>query len=258
MTDQIYNEDCLETMARMSDGFIDLTVTSPPYDDLRTYNGYSFEFEKVAQELYRITKQGGVVVWVVGDATIKGSETGTSFKQALYFKECGFNLHDTMIYHKNNYIPLSHNRYEQAWEYMFVLSKGKPSTFHPIKRKNRQVGQIKGGTFRQDKDIQGKRHKDIGVAEESIMSNIWSYDVGMNNSSKDKIAFLHSAIFPEKLAADHIQSWSNAGDIVYDPFLGSGTTAKMAQYLRRHYIGSEISREYCEIAEKRTAQTVLL
>ena len=94
-------------MARMPDGFIDLTVTSPPYDNLRAYSGYSFDFEAVAKELYRVTKQGGVVIWVVGDATIKGSETGTSFRQALFFKEIGFNLHDTMIYAKNSYVPLS-------------------------------------------------------------------------------------------------------------------------------------------------------
>jgi site-specific DNA-methyltransferase (adenine-specific) len=122
---KVYNENCLDTMKRMSDNFIDLTVTSPPYDDLRKYNGYSFEFEKIAKELYRITKKGGVLVWVVGDQTTKGSESGTSFKQALYFKEIGFNLHDTMIYKKTKYIPLTHNRYEQEFEYMFIFSKGK-------------------------------------------------------------------------------------------------------------------------------------
>lgn len=124
MINQNYNEDCLETMARMPDNYLDLTVTSPPYDGLRKYNGYSFDFESVAKELYRVTKDGGVVVWVVGDATVKGSESGTSFRQALFFKECGFNLHDTMIYRKANYIPLTHKRYEQEFEYMFIFSKG--------------------------------------------------------------------------------------------------------------------------------------
>ena len=129
---KIYNENCLDTMTKMPDNFVDLTVTSPPYDSLRVYNGYSFDFEAVAKELFRVTKQGGIVVWVVADATTKGSETGTSFRHALFFKEIGFNLHDTMIYAKNSYMPLTHNRYEQAWEYMFVLSKGRPSTFRPI------------------------------------------------------------------------------------------------------------------------------
>ena len=137
---KIYNENCLDTMARMPNGFVDLTVTSPPYDNLRTYNGYSFDFEAVAKELYRVTKQGGVVVWVVGDATIKGSESGTSFRQALFFKEIGFNLHDTMIYAKNNPIPLNHNRYEQQFEYMFVFSKGKPNTFNAIKVRTKTGG----------------------------------------------------------------------------------------------------------------------
>jgi DNA modification methylase len=124
--------DCLEVMKKIPDGSVDLVLTSPPYDNLRTYNGYNFDFEGIAKELHRVTKDGGVIVWVVGDATIKGSETGTSFKQALYFKEIGFNLHDTMIYHKNNYPPLTHNRYEQCFEYMFVFSKRYLKSFNPI------------------------------------------------------------------------------------------------------------------------------
>ena len=252
-----YNENCLDTMARMPDGFIDLTVTSPPYDNLRTYNGYSFDFEAVAKELFRVTKQFGVVVWVVGDATIKGSETGTSFKQALYFKEIGFNLHDTMIYAKNNYIPLTHNRYEQQFEYMFIFSKGRPKTFYPIMRDNAQAGRIKGGTFNQDGKTLSKRHKDIGVTSKSICPNIFFYNVGMMNSTKDRFAFEHRAVFPEQLANDHIISWSNEGDLIYDPFMGSGTTAKMSIINKRNWIGSEISEEYCKIIERRitTAST---
>lgn len=248
---KIYCESNLETMAKMPDDFVDLVVTSPPYDDLRNYNGYSFDFESIAKELLRIIKQGGILVWVVNDKTNKGSESLTSFKQALYFKEIGFNVHDTMIYAKSNYIPLTHNRYEQQFEYMFVFSKGKPKTFNPLMKENKQVGQIKGGTFRQNKDEKGAKHKDIGVAKESIKPNIWFYNVGMANSTKDKIAFNHSAIFPQQLANDHIVSWSNEGDLVYDPFMGSGTTAKMAMLNNRNYIGSEISKEYCEIAEQR-------
>jgi len=128
---KIYNEDCLDTMKHMPDNFIDLVVTSPPYDKLRDYKGFTFDFENIAKELYRVTKQGGVVVWVVADATVNGSETGTSFKQALYFKEIGFNLHDTMIYYRWSG-PLTHRRYEQEFEYMFILVKGKLETFNPI------------------------------------------------------------------------------------------------------------------------------
>lgn len=248
---EIYNENNLDTMNRMPDNCIDLTVTSPPYDDLRNYNGYSFDFENVANELFRITKQGGVLIWVVNDKTDKGSESLTSFKQALYFKEIGFNVHDTMIYAKSNYIPLTHNRYEQQFEYMFVFSKGKPKTFNPLMKGNKQVGQIKGGTFRQSKDEKGARHKDIGVAKESIKPNIWFYNVGMANSTKDKIAFNHSAIFPEQLAQDHILSWSNEGDLVYDCFGGSGTTCKMSFLNKRKCIMSEISLEYCELSKQR-------
>ena len=247
---KIYNENCLETMAKMPDCFVDLTVTSPPYDGLRTYNGYSFPFEDIAKELYRITKQGGVVVWVVGDATIKGSETGTSFKQALYFKEIGFNLHDTMIYQSPK-PPLTHNRYEQAFEYMFVFSKGKPNTFNVIKEPSKNAGKKCEGTIRQTgRELQGK-HKPGIVNDMKYRSNIWFYATGMNKTTTDKFAYEHPAMFPEQLANDHIISWSNEGDLIYDPFMGSGTTAKMAILNKRNYIGSEISKEYCEIAEKR-------
>ena len=254
---KIYNENCLETMLRMPDCFIDLTVTSPPYDNLREYKGYSFPFEDIAKELYRVTKEGGVVVWVVGDAVINGSESGTSFKQALFFMECGFKLHDTMIYKKNNFIPLNHKRYEQVFEYMFILCKAKLNTFNPIKIRSITAGQTKNwSNLGATKDLENtnklKQKEEITTTDEyRIKDNIWDYNVGQNQSTKDKVAFEHPAVFPEQLAADHIYSWSNEGDLVYDCFMGSGTTAKMAHLQKRNWIGSEMSKEYCEIAEKR-------
>ncbi len=242
----IYNEDCLETMARLEVGSIDLTVTSPPYDNLRLYNGYSFDFEAVARELYRITKDGGVVVWVVGDATIDGSETGTSFRQALFFKEIGFNLHDTMIYQKHNFSNPSSNRYHQIFEYMFVFSKGKPKTFNALKdRPNVEAGKIGSwgkNTSRQVDGTMVERKRKVNT-EFGMRYNIWRI--------KTEMKPLHPAPFPEELAKDHVLSWSNPGDIVYDPFMGSGTTAKVAIETDRKYLGSEISSEYWEIAQKR-------
>jgi len=249
---KIYNENCLDTMTKMPDGFVDLTVTSPPYDGLRTYNGYSFPFNDIAKELFRVTKDGGVVVWIVGDATVKGSESGTSFRQALYFKEIGFNLHDTMIYKKINYIPLTHNRYEQEFEYMFVFSKGKPKTFKPImvecKTKGRKTN---GRTFYQtnSQNTPTKGHKNDAVKKYKQKGNVW--EVPTNAGAKG-----HPAQFPEQLANDHILSWSNECDLVYDPFMGSGTTAKMAILNKRNWVGSEISKEYCEIAEKRVNENL--
>lgn len=247
---KIYNENCLDTMARMQDGFVDLVVTSPPYDGLRKYNGYSFDFEAVAKELFRVVKIGGVVVWVVGDATVNGSETGTSFRQALYFMECGFNLHDTMIY-KAEKQPLTHNRYEQKFEYMFVLTKKKPKTFNPILEVSASYGQKRTSTLRQDGDNLGNRSANGNVKVKKIKGNVWVYSIGNNGSTGDSIAYEHPAIFPEKLAADHIYSWSNEGDLVYDPFGGSGTTAKMAHLQNREWIMSEISGEYCDLSRKR-------
>ena len=246
---KIYNEDCLEGMKRIPDGFVDLTVTSPPYDNLRTYKGFEWDFEGVANELYRVTKQGGVVVWVVGDATINGSETGTSFRQALYFKEIGFNLHDTMIYAKKNPIPLTHNRYEQYFEYMFVFSKSKPKTFNPLLIKCKTSGsythQRKTGRV---KEAATRNRDEITVTKtEKQRGNIWEYVIGGKKGETGN----HPAPFPEQLAQDHIISWSNEGDVVLDPFMGSGTTAKMALLNNRNFIGFELSEEYCKIANER-------
>lgn len=235
--------DCLEVMKTISNASVDLTVTSPPYDNLRTYNGFTFDFEGIAQELYRVTKDGGVVVWIVGDATIKGSESGTSFKQALYFMQCGFNLHDTMIYEKNSssYPANSKsNRYSQIFEYMFVFSKGKPNTTNLIKDKaNKWAGY---------KDFSGKLKNP--VPDFSPRNNIWRYTTSFNDKTG------HPAVFPELLAHDHIISWSNKGDIVLDCFLGSGTTGKMAKKLNRNFIGIEISQEYLDIAKERIGYEV--
>lgn len=245
--------DCLEVMKTLSGNSIDLTVTSPPYDNLRNYNGYCFDFEGIAKELYRVTKDGGVVVWVVGDATINGSETGTSFRQALYFKDIGFNLHDTMIYQKNNFANPSSNRYHQIFEFMFVLSKGKPKTFNPIKdRKNVCAGESNWGTNKaRQKDGSFKERPKKIVSEYGMRYNIWEFMTSKGFATKDNFVYSHPAIFPEKVANDHIFSWSNEGDTVLDCFLGSGTTGKVAKQLNRKFIGIEISQEYLDIAKRR-------
>lgn len=255
-TAKLHHGDCLGIMRSMEADSIDLTVTSPPYDNLRTYNGFVFDFEGIAREIYRITKPGGVVVWVVGDATIKGSETGTSFRQALFFKDvCGFNLHDTMIYHKTDasFPRHGHRKYPGAFEYMFVLTKGSPSKFDLIRdRQNKTAGQTMTGTVRQeDGSVKPSRANGKQVAEFGSRSNVWGYSTGFRKSSPDAIAFKHPAIFPEQLARDHIISWSDPGDLVFDPFVGSGTTGKMALATGRKFVGIDISREYLEIARQR-------
>ena len=248
---QWYNADCTEAMQYMREHNIqvDLTVTSPPYDNLRTYGNktdWSFDkFKEIAKLLYDITSNGGIVVWVVGDATINGSETGTSFKQALHFMDCGFKLHDTMIYEKNSSsFPARRDskRYTQIFEYMFVFVKGKIKTGNLIcDKKNIWAGVTNWGCNTQY-DVNGNKiiRNDIKpVPEFSPRNNIWKYSVGFNvNEGK------HSAVFPFKLAEDHILSWSNEGDIVFDPFLGSGTTMFAAIKNKRHFIGCEVNESY--------------
>ena len=236
----------------LADESVDLTVTSPPYDDLRSYNGYEFEFKSVASELFRVTKQSGVLVWVVGDAIIDGSESGTSFRQALYFKEIGFRLHDTMIYQKNSPAAPDSNRYFQIFEYMFVFSKGQIKTFNPIEdRKNKWPGSWGTRTMRGKDGILIPKGKFVQTKQYGVRFNIWRYNTGKGFTTKDIIAFGHPAIFPEKLASDHIRSWSNPGDLVFDPMCGSGTTLKMAKQLGRNGIGMDISRKYAELSAKR-------
>ena len=246
----IYCGNHLDIMKGIEDNNVDLTITSPPYDNLRDYQGYDFNFEELAKELFRVTKQGGVVVWVVGDATIKGSETGTSFRQALYFKEIGFNLHDTMIYEKHNFSMPQVNRYHQLFEYMFILSKGKPTTFNPIKdRKNKYAVHTTYGENRK----QGKNGliswKCKVYEEFGMRANIWKFITTGSFPKQRKIK--HPAKFPEQLANDHILTWSNENDLVLDPMCGSGTTCKMAKLNNRNYIGIDISEEYCDVAIKR-------
>ena len=247
---KLLHGDCLNFMKQIPDNSIDLTVTSPPYDNLRTYNGnieqWSFDkFKLIAEELYRITTNGGVVVWVVGDATIKGSESGTSFKQALYFKEIGFNLHDTMIYEKAQACFGSNLCYLQSFEYMFVFSKGKPKTINFIRdRKNIRSGveSMSMSGLSKDGEKSDRHYKEM--KEYGKRKNIWCYGVGGGKTG-------HPAVFPEQLANDHIVSWSNENDLVFDPFLGSGTTGKMAILNNRNFIGIEIDKEYFNIAKER-------
>ena len=232
--------DHLIVIKNIPDNVIDLTVTSPPYDNLRTYKEYIFDFEGIAEELYRITKQGRVVVWVVGDETINGNETGTSFKQALYFKEIGFNLHDTMIYVKDPKYPRK-NGYGNSFDYMFILTKGKLNIFNPLKRKSLNKGFNKLVTDRQKNGtLLVKRYSS---PDESPLYNVWYYSSGYMKTTKDKMAYKHPAMFPEKLAQDHIISWSNKGNIVLDPMCGSGTTCKMTKKNGRKYIGIEMSKK---------------
>jgi len=258
-TNKIVNGDSEKILTSMPPNCVDLTVTSPPYDDIRDYNGYNFNdnvLHNIIKELYRVTKSGGVVVWVVGDSTTNGSESGTSFRQALKFMEVGFKLHDTMIYEKNtSSFPARQNgnRYTQIFEYMFVFCKDKIKTVHLISDKpnkwaghtnwGKNTNRLKSGELQETSDIKP-------VPDFSPRNNIWKYNVGKGFNSKDKESHEHPAIFPEQLAEDHILSWSNEDDIILDPFSGSGTTCKMAKKNNRKFIGIDISEEYCKLAEK--------
>jgi site-specific DNA-methyltransferase (adenine-specific) len=250
--------DCLERMKEIESASVDLTVTSPPYDNLRSYNGGVSQWgervwRNVLKELFRVTKNGGVVVWVVGDATVKGSETGTSFKQALWAIECGFNLHDTMIYEKAQACFGSNKCYLQSFEYMFVFSKGSPKSINHIRDRLNVRGGVDESTVSRGMDMHGKSGVRVNKKAEIYgkRKNIWKYGVGGGNTG-------HPAVFPERLANDHIISWSNDGDVVLDPFMGSGTTGVACVNLNRNFIGIELDEGYFKIAQDRIGQAELL
>ena len=261
-TNKIYNCNCIDGLKLLDDNSVDLTVCSPPYDNLREYHGvinedtWNFDvFKPIAKELYRVTRKGGVVVWVVGDAVVDGGETGSSFRQALYFQECGFKLHDTMIYEKNSSTfpaRADSKRYSQIFEYMFVFVKGKIRSDIKLiaDKKNKWFGWTNWGQHSQY-DTEGNlvKAKNIRpIPEFSLRTNIWKYSVSFNDKTG------HPAVFPEKLAEDNILSWSCEGDLVLDPFMGSGTTAKMAMLNNRNYIGFELNKDYYEKSLERVAK----
>jgi DNA modification methylase len=265
----IHFGNAVEILSTFEDNSIDLTLSSPPYDNLRTYNGkikdeviyedgFSFPFVEMAKELYRVTANGGVVVWVVNDQVKNGGETGSSFKQALKFKEIGFTLYDTMIYHKNGAPFPETGRYSQVFEYMFVFSKGKPKTVNLLRDKpNRWAGHSNfGDPSKRQKEGSLKKVDKFTIAEYGTRYNVWYINNGAGFSSKDSIAFEHPAIFPESLAEDHILTWSNEGDIVLDPMAGSGTTLKMAKINNRHYVGIDINEQYVDLCNRRVSNVI--
>ena len=258
----IQHGDCRIILQKLKNESIDLTVTSPPYDYLRTYNEkikksidneFSFPFDDIVNELFRVTKKGGIVVWVVGDQVINGGESCSSFRQALSFVDKGFILYDTMIYHKNGSPFPEKKRYSQVFEYMFVFSKGKPKTVNILKdKKNKWAGHSNfGKRVMRNKEGELKEMPKFEIAEYGARYNVWNYSTGKNYSTKDTYAFEHPAIFPEELAEDHILSWSNPGDIVLDPMCGSGTVLKMAKLNNRDYVGIDLDEAYIKLSEKR-------
>lgn len=251
-TNEIFTGDNVAVLSTWPDACIDLVVTSPPYDNLRTYGGHTWDFEGVARELTRVLKPGGVIVWVVADATVKGSETLTSMRQAIHFKDvCGLRLHDTMVYASDK-PPINSNRYESQWEYIFVLSAGKPARWNPIRETCLRVGHLTGKYYRKNGDVKDA-HTPGKTEGDKVRGNIWWYATGRVGESRG----LHPAMMPEQMAKDMVASWSNPGDVVLDPFAGSGTTLKAAKELGRRFVGIEINPEYVEICHRRLAQEVL-
>lgn len=246
--------DCAQVMAEMEPESVDMVMTSPPYDDVRQYKGFSLDIDAVIDGVIRVLRPGGVCVWVVADGLADGSETGTSFRTALAFMEHGMLLHDTMIYAKKNWMPNPRSdlvRYAQAFEYMFCFSKGKPAKFNPILVGNSTYGLTRTATFRNHGKDERERKTWTTTSPTKVHGNIFSYSVGFGATSSYKDAYEHPAVYPERLAYDQISTWTDIGDTVLDPFCGSGTTLFCAGILGRNAIGIDISQEYLDLTRRR-------
>ena len=248
MESGIHTAECTSFMAKMGEKVVDLVVTSPPYDDLRDYEGFTFDCDKIAEGLYRVVKDGGVVVWVVGDR-INGGRTLTSFDHAFAFRGAGFTVYDAMIFKKRNTPFMRKRAYINCYEFMFVFSKGTPATFSPLRSPSVRSGPAQVPYLKGPDGVNRKTEGEL--SEHKVRTNIWSYAVGKNGTTRDMYAFKHPAMFPENLARDHILSWSKAGDLVFDPMCGAGTTCKMAKAAGRRWLGVDVSSEYTSIARRR-------
>ena len=248
----IHTADCVRFMETMEAAAVDLVVTSPPYDDLRDYKGFDFDCEAVAKGLAEVVKEGGVVVWVVGDR-INGGRTLTSFDHAFIFRDAGFTVYDAMIFKKRNTPFMRKRAYTNCYDFMFVFSKGTPATFNPLRSPSVRSGLAPLPYLKGTDGINRKTEREL--SEHKVRTNIWSYAVGRNGTTADMYAFKHPAMFPENLARDHILSWSDPGDLVFDPMCGAGTTCKMAKATGRRWLGVDVSREYTTIARRRVRET---
>ena len=255
--------NCIDGMQLMDAESVDLVVTSPPYDDLRTYNDSSKwdheVFKSVADNLARVLKTGGVIMWNVNDATVKGSETGSSFRQCLYFMDrCGLRLHDTMIYEKTGTAFASGPksvRYTQIFEYCFILSKGKPKTINLIQdKKNAWAGYTSFGnakTRKQDGTMHDPGKKSKVIREYGVRTNIWKIKNSGGFGQSSKASYKHPATMPEELARGHVLTWSDKNDLILDPFMGAGTTAQVCLEENRNFIGFEIDETYHQMCVDR-------
>ena len=248
-------------MKKLPDNTFDGVVTSPPYDDMRSYNGYAFDYKEVGHQLFRTLKEGRNLVWVVNDQTKGFCESLTSFKTAIYFvEECGFKLLDTMIYNKNTGATIDaekSKRYLSRFEYMFVFTKGKPTIFNPItqKKKDSSIARksLSIANRKADGSLVRRKVNNKGFGDYVVKSNVWDFSVGYGQAyfTWERDIINHPAIFPYPLAVDHITSWTNEGDLVYDPFMGSGTTACACVDNNREFVGTDMSSTYIKESYER-------
>ena len=256
-TAQLYHGDCTVVLPTLSQK-ADLILTSPPYDNLRKYGGNTFDFTSVADACINSMAEGGILVWIVADATIDGDETGSSFRQALYFKEHGLVLHDTMIYRKlGGPASGTKTRHKNGFEYMFVFSNGKPKTVRILEDKITKYPEPDRQVTRRQPDGTLEYGPRGVVPEVTLRDNVWEYSPGFRKSAENPIAHNHPAIFHIALAKDHIRTWTAPGDLVIDPMVGSGTTMRAAKDLNRLAIGIEIHSDYIDVIKERVSQQVM-
>ncbi len=252
--------DCVEVLKSIPDNSIDLVVTSPPYDGIRKYNGFSFNLHSTGKELFRVLKDGGIIAMVIQDQTKNFGKSLTSFKTIIdWCENVGFKLFETIIYKKHGA--------EGAWwtkrfrvdhEYIPIFLKGeRPAYFNkePLKIPSKHGGKTMTGCATRLTNGKTLKSKRVFINPMKCRGTLWDYTTCGDGT---RLKHQHPATFPDKIPVDFIRCFCPKNGIVLDPFIGSGTTALAAIQLNRNYIGIDISKEYCELAKKRIREEIEL
>lgn len=256
--DKVHCMECVEGMEMLPDDCVDLVVTSPPYDAVRKYNGFAFDLHQTGAQIHRVLKDGGIAAMVIQDQTKDFGKSLTSFRTIIdWCDSFGFKLFECVIYRKNGSEGAWwKHRFRVDHEYIPLFLKGdRPAYFdkQPLRVPSKHGGKVMSGSGnrRTDGATNGTVRREINATK--CRGTIWNY---LMAGDKNPLKRKHPAVFPDAIPSDLIQCFCPPGGIVLDPFIGSGSTAVQALKHERHFIGFDISQEYCDLCNQRLEKDV--